>query len=275
MSKKPKASVITEVISLDDFVSHLPGATVTYIYLPTMEQWSAKAVNTQLPPLVKLDANNKPVLDDDGKPVTISASSWLDANRPVQQATWSPGEPRLIKNKLIADGGWFDKPEATCLNLYRPPRLTLGDASKAKPWIDLVEKIHPDDHEHLFNYFAQRVQHPEIKINHALMLGGPPGVGKDTILAALKQAVGPWNFAEVSPHELFETFKPHIKSVVLRISEARDLGDVNRYALLEHTKTLMAAPPDVLSCNVKNIRRHYVVNVCGVIITTNHKTDGI
>jgi hypothetical protein len=188
MSKKSKAP-ITEVISLDDFVAYLPGATVTYIYLPTMEQWSAKAVNTQLPPLVKLDAHNKPVLDDDGKPVMISASTWLDANRPVQQASWSPGEPRLIKSKLIADGGWFDKPEATCLNLYRPPRLALGDASKAKPWIDLVKKVYSEDHEHLFRYFAQRVQHPEIKINHALMLGGPPGIGKDTILAALKQAM--------------------------------------------------------------------------------------
>jgi hypothetical protein len=273
MSKKPKT--IPVAISLEDFVAHLPGATVTYVYLPTMEQWSAKAVKTQLPPIVKLNANGQPVLDEKGEPVMIAASTWLDINRPVQQMTWAPGEPRLIENKLIADGGWMPKPEAMCLNLYRPPIVKLGDARKAGPWIELVKKVYPADHEHLFCYFAQRRQHPEIKINHALMLGGSPGIGKDTILAALRHAVGPWNFAEIAPHNLFEPFNPHIKSVVVCISEARDLGDVNRFTLYERAKTLMASPPDVLRCNEKHLRQHYIVNVTGVIITTNHKTDGI
>src|ERR1017187_3727574 len=31
------------------------------------------------------------------------------------------------------------------------------------------------------------------------VLGGEPGIGKDTMLQALKQSVGPWNFKEVSP----------------------------------------------------------------------------
>jgi hypothetical protein len=264
-----------KAISLQDFVSHLPGSGITYVYLPTMEHWSAAAVDTQLQSMPLLKKNGNPVLDKDGKPKKISASSWLDKNRPVQQMTWTPAEPMLIVDKLIADGGWLDKPKATCLNLYRPPRIKPGDATKAGPWVELVQKIYPEDHAHLFKYFAQRRQRPGDKINHALMLGGPPGIGKDTILAALKQAVGPWNFSEISPHNLFEPFNPHIKSVVLRISEARDLGDVNRYALLEHTKTLMAAPPDVLRCNEKNLRQYYIVNVTGVIITTNHKTDGI
>ena len=264
-----------KAISLQDFVSHLPGSGITYVYLPTMEHWSAAAVDTQLPSMPLLKKNGNPVLDSDGKPKKISASSWLDKNRPVQQMTWTPAEPMLIVDKLIADGGWFVKPKATCLNLYRPPRIKPGDATKAGPWVELVQKIYPEDYAHLFKYFAQRRQRPGDKINHAVMLGGPPGIGKDTILAALKQAVGPWNFSEISPHNLFEAFNPHIKSVVLRISEARDLGDVNRYALLEHTKTLMAAPPDVLRCNEKNLRQYYIVNVTGVIITTNHKTDGI
>ena len=63
--------------------------------------------------------------------------------------------------------------------------------------------------------------------------------------------------------------------MILRISEARDLGDVSRYSFYEHTKTLMAAPPDVLRCNEKHLREHSVFNMTGVIITTNHKTDGI
>ena len=64
-------------------------------------------------------------------------------------------------------------------------------------------------------------------------------------------------------------------SVILRVSEARDLGDVNRFAFYEHMKPYLAAPPDVLRCDQKNLREYSVPNVCGVIITTNHKTDGI
>jgi hypothetical protein len=40
-------------------------------------------------------------------------------------------------------------------------------------------------------------------------------------------------------------------------------------------KIYAAAPPDVLRCNDKYIRQHYVPNVLGLIITTNHKTDGV
>jgi hypothetical protein len=40
-------------------------------------------------------------------------------------------------------------------------------------------------------------------------------------------------------------------------------------------KALIAAPPDVVRVDEKNIPEYYVPNLCGVIITSNHKTDGI
>jgi hypothetical protein len=40
-------------------------------------------------------------------------------------------------------------------------------------------------------------------------------------------------------------------------------------------KVYTAAPPDVLRVNEKNLREYGVFNVCGVIITSNHKSDGI
>lgn len=40
-------------------------------------------------------------------------------------------------------------------------------------------------------------------------------------------------------------------------------------------KAYTAAPPDVLRVDEKHLREHSVFNVCGVIITTNHKADGI
>ena len=40
-------------------------------------------------------------------------------------------------------------------------------------------------------------------------------------------------------------------------------------------KAIIAAPPDVLRVDEKHLREYSIPNVCGVIITTNHKTDGI
>ncbi len=88
-------------------------------------------------------------------------------------------------------------------------------------------------------------------------------------------AVGPWNCHEVSPGAMLGRFNGFVKSVILRVSEARDLGDVNRFTFYDHTKALIAAPPDVIRVDEKNIREYPVPNVCGVIITTNHKSDGL
>jgi hypothetical protein len=70
-------------------------------------------------------------------------------------------------------------------------------------------------------------------------------------------------------------FNGFLKSVVLRINEARDLGEFDRYKFYDHMKAYTAAPPDVLRVDEKNLREHNILNCCGVIITTNHKTDGI
>jgi hypothetical protein len=120
------------------------------------------------------------------------------------------------------------------------------------------------------------VQFAHSKINHALFLGGPPGIGKDTILEGLKRAIGAWNFIEVSPQIIAgSTFTGYLQSVVLRVSEAHDLGDVNRFAFYEMMKTITAAPPDVHRVNEKHRPAYYIPNVNGVIITSNYLTNGI
>jgi hypothetical protein len=224
--------------------------------------------------------NGKPVMKN-GKPVLekeevfVPANVWLDQNKPVEQMTWAPGFPLIIQDRLISEGGWIEREGVSTFNMYRPPSIKLGDAKKATKWVDLVKKVYPNDAEEIFNYCAHRRQYPEDKINHSMILGGAPGIGKDTMLEALKQSVGPWNFREVSPQDVMGGWNDFMESVALRISEVRDLGDVNRYSFYEHTKTMTAAPPDVVRVNTKYIPQHYVLNICGVIYTTNHKTDGI
>jgi hypothetical protein len=252
-------------VTLDDFHAYMPSHS--YIYTPTRELWPAGSVNARIPPVAEVD------LDRKSEP--LKASAWLDQNKSVEQMTWAPGEPMLVRDRLISDGGWAPHKGITCFNLYRPPTLKHGTASAAGPWLDHVRMIYGDDAEHIIAWLAQRVQHPEIKINHALVLGGNQGIGKDTLLEPVKHAVGAWNFHEVSPQQLLGRFNGFLKSVILRISEARDLGDIDRFKFYDHMKAYTAAPPDVLRVDEKHLREHSVVNCVGVIITSNYKMDGI
>jgi hypothetical protein len=249
-------------ISIDDFYAHMPDHR--YIFAPTRDLWPATSVDSRLPGVLV-----------EGAKEPIKPSRYLDRERPVEQMIWAPGEPMLVRSRLIDMGGWIHRHGVSVFNLYRPPTITEGDASKVGPWRDHLERIYPNEADHLERWFAHRVQRPGEKINHAIVLGGPQGIGKDTLLEPLKQAVGPWNFVEVSPAAMLGRFNGFVKSVVLRVSEARDLGDMDRFAFYDHMKTYTAAPPDVLRCDEKNIREHSVLNVCGVAITTNHKSDGI
>lgn len=258
-------------VSLHDFWALMPQHA--YIFAPSRELWPAASVCARIRPISTGQQHERGPRK--GEAITITAAHWLDRNRAVEQVTWAPGEPEVIRDRLVSDGGWIDRAGCACFNLYRAPRLPLGNPDAAGPWLEHLMKLFPGDVDHIVQWLAQRVQQPGVKINHALVLSGPQGIGKDTALEPIKAAIGPWNFQEIGPMELIGRFNGFVKSVILRVSEARDLGDINRYAFYEHTKVYTAAPPDVLRCDEKNIREYMVMNVCGVIITTNHKQDGL
>jgi hypothetical protein len=122
---------------------------------------------------------------ENGETKKVPASAWLDRNKPVEQMTWAPGMPTIIRNRLIAAGGWIERDGVSVFNLYRPPAVRVDD-QKAGRWLDHLHLIYPQDAEHIATWFACRVQRPAEKINHALLLAGAQGIGKDTILEPVK-----------------------------------------------------------------------------------------
>lgn len=248
------------MLSLRDFAAYLPEHK--YIYLPTGKIWEMAGVNSAFPPI------------GTGKDA-VKQSTFVDQDRPIHDLTWAPGHPQIIKDAFLDQGGWLPKRGARVFNSYRPPLASIGVPAKADPWIDHVDRVYPDNGEHIIQWLAHRVQRPGEKVNHALVLGGAQGIGKDTILEPVKHAIGPWNFADVSPIDLMGRFNSFLKSVIVRVSELRDMGDRDRYGFYEHTKTVIASPPDILLVDEKNIRAYRVPNLVGVIFTTNHRTDGL
>lgn len=239
-----------------DYYAYLPAHQ--YIHRPTRQFYPAASVDGNL--AYKID-NKKP-------------SAWLDRYRAVQQATWHPDYGELLIDVVVADGGFIPKPGMLVYNRYRPPVIVPSNADPSR-WLNHLRRIYPEDADHLIKWFAQRIQCPGEKINHALVLGGSQGIGKDTILEPVRRGVGQWNWADIEPKKLTGQFNPFVESVVLRINEARDLGDIDRFAFYDHSKIYIAAPPDVLTCNDKHAKEYPVFNVMGVILTTNHKTGGI
>jgi hypothetical protein len=114
-------------LSVENFYAYMP--MHNYIYAPTRETWPASSVNARIAPINSAD----------GKP--ISASAWIDKNQPVEQLSWIPGEPMLIKGRLISEGGWIEHAGSTVFNLYRAPVIAPGNPDQAKPWIDHIEMI--------------------------------------------------------------------------------------------------------------------------------------
>jgi hypothetical protein len=277
---KPDTAQPTAV-TVADFYAYMPAHE--YIFIPTRELWPASSVKARCEPVKDADGNlSTKKVPRKGKggnvvfeEIPLPVTEWLDKNRPVDQMTWAPGKAMVIADRLIDGGGWIERPGCNSFNLYRPPQLTaVEDPGAVEPWVEHIFQVFPEDAMNIVRWLAHRVQRPGEKINHALVLIGAQGIGKDSILEPVKHAVGPWNFNEVTPTAMLGRFNGFVKSVVLRINEARDLGDVDRYALYEHLKMYTAAPPDVIRCDEKNLREHAVLNVCGVIVTSNHK-DGI
>ena len=91
---------------------------------------------------------------------------------------------------------------------------------------------------------AFKLQHPEIKINHAIVLGGGMRIGKDTMLVPFKRALGSWNCYEARPTTIMGNFNPYMRSVLLMINETHDLGDEhNDLATASFLETFIDANP--------------------------------
>lgn len=240
-----------------EYYAYLPDHK--YLHRPTRQFYPAASVDGHL--AYKIDGKTR-------------VTQWLDQHRAVHQATWHPSHPELLHDVVVAAGGIIPKAGARVFNKYLPPLLQpkAGDVS---PWIEHVRRIYPAEADHILAWCAHRVQHPGEKINHALVLGGAQGIGKDSILEPVRRGVGEWNWSDIDPKKLTGQFNPFVESVVLRINEARDLGEFDRFAFYDHSKTYIAAPPEILMCNNKHTKEYPVFNVMGVIITTNHKTAGI
>jgi hypothetical protein len=241
-----------------------------FLYITSGALWIDKAVNETLPP-------RHVGFNDNGAPIYQKPAQWLAQNRGIDSMVFDPALPQIVKDKVAREQGIVEDAGATMFNRYYPPQVKLGDAQQATPYVEHIHKLFPTTAEadHLIAWLAHRVQRPGEKVRHALLIGGPPGVGKDTIIEAVMPAIGAWNVASIAPEEIFKPFNEYAASVLIRINEVVDLHEISRYKFYEATKTLIAGNPEYIAINPKYGVKFHVRNCAGVIMTTNYGSTGM
>ena len=197
----------------------------------------------------------------------IEASVCFDQNRQAMGAsaligiTYAAGEPIIVNGEQ--GNRWKNA---------RP----AGVAGDASPWLRHVERMIPEpvEREHFLNALAHKVQYPTHKINHALLIGGHPGSGKDTMMAPFFWAIGgnsKLNCSLVRNEDLNSQWGYALECEVMEIAELRQSEARDRRALENALKPIIAAPPEYLQINRKGLHPYQALNRVFVIAFSNER----
>ena len=146
---------------LDDFLAYLPPHQ--YIYMPTGELWPAASVNAACRRSRSAPAARRTCRPAPGSTATGRRADDLGAGR-ADDDRGPPDRPTAAGSSARAARVLQPLPAAD-RSAPRP-----GDADR---WLDHVEqRLSGDDADHIISWLAHRVQRPDEKINHALVLGG-------------------------------------------------------------------------------------------------------
>jgi hypothetical protein len=173
---------------------------------------------------------------------------------------------------IQVDDSFFD----ISTNRWRDARPIVSHMKKVsiKRWLDHCEVLVPEDaeREHMFNMMAFKLQHPEIKINHACLHGGLQGSGKDTMWGPFIWAVcGPAlkNRGLVDADGLASQWGYQLEAEILILNELREPDAKERRSLANKLKPIIAAPPEMLVINRKNEHPYPMLNRVFVLAFSN------
>ena len=163
----------------------------------------------------------------------IEAATSFDELRQAKGAkalvgvTYAAGESVLVaRDGMVYGNRWRDA----------RPQPVAGDASQ---WLAHVERMVPEkfEREHLLNALAHKVQFPTHKINHAILMGGNHGSGKDTLFAPFFWAIGgraKINCSIIKNEDLTSQWGYGLECEVMEIAELRQAEAKGRRAVENH-----------------------------------------
>ena len=202
----------------------------------------------------------------------VEASVCFDENRQAMGAkalvgiTYAAGESMVVaRDGDLYGNRWRDA---------RPEVGADGPVENIDLWLDHCKNLVPDESElnHLFDIMAFKVQHPEIKINHAVLHAGDEGSGKDTFWAPFIWAVcGPHlkNRGIMDNNSVNSQWGYQLESEILLINELKEPDAAVRRQLANQLKPIIAAPPEMLPINRKGLHPYMMANRLFVLAFSN------
>jgi hypothetical protein len=203
----------------------------------------------------------------------IEASVCFDENRQAMGAkalvgvTYAAGEDVLVSR----DGDLFGNRWRDARPELQSQKASLKDISM---WMDHCQALVPDQAEldHILDVMAFKVQHPEIKVNHAILHAGDEGSGKDTFWAPFIWAVcGDHlkNRGIMDNNSVNSQWGYQLESEILIINELKEPDAATRRQLANQLKPIIAAPPEMLPINRKGLHPYMMANRLFVLAFSN------
>jgi hypothetical protein len=205
-------------------------------------------------------------------PRRIEASICFDENRQKKGAltvtgiTYAAGETVLVSRDGQVYGNRWSNARPACV---------AGDIT---PWLDHLHRMVPEEYEreHILNVIAHKIQHPDVKINHAILHIGRQGSGKDSLYEPFLWAVGGArairrNVAVVRNEEIQSQWGYNYESEVMVFEELRQSEAKDRRALENHLKPIIAAPPEFVTVNRKGMHPYQALNRMFVLAFSNER----
>jgi hypothetical protein len=145
-----------------------------------------------------------------------------------------------------------------------------------RPWLDLLDSLQLEEGEvgrrALLDWAAAVVQHPAQKINHGVLFGGAPGIGKDSWLDPVLDCVGRQNVKVIGGDDMIKSFNGWQANAKLAVINEIDYGDhKDRRQVTERLKRVLAAPPKTLLVDEKNTKPYEIPNRIQCLAMTNHR----
>ena len=189
-------------------------------------------------------------------PVAKCWTAWPKRNI-VDTLKYKPGQPRINKNDN--DESYF--------NLWRGwgCEPLAADVSFFTEWLD---DAFPSDTERTYflDWWSYQIQHPGIKLNTALMLVGPSGVGKGWMASIAERIFGSENTWKCNLSDLESRFNSGLGAAQLLVIEEADVaGGVKVYNTLKDLIT-----NEHLRYERKGVDAVKIDNCLNIFLNSNH-----
>ncbi len=184
--------------------------------------------------------------------------------RVVDRLTYSPGHPQICQERSFNSDCVH-----SCLNIYRSSGIEPEDGDVG-PFKELMEHVFDGDADavhHVTSFFAYMVQNPGQRINHALVIQGEQGIGKDTILAAISEVIGHHNYSQVTLQHVESQFNDWLFGKQLIVFQ--EMMAAGRRGIYNKLKTFITEPQ--VSINEKHLSLQRLPNRAVYVFLTNYK----